>query len=92
MGLLYLSIGLLVGALSVWFALKSRMDAASAQTQSAVDNAVAQIRAQYEPQLATLNERLSGKDAQISEVQARAQDLQKRLEALQAETKELLKR
>ena len=85
MSLVYLLVGLLVGALSVWFYFKGRSNAFAAKTQSEIDNAVAQTRASYEPQLATLNERLSGKETQIAEAHALAQDLQKRLEVLQAE-------
>lgn len=76
--LLFLLIGLGVGAAAAWLIAKGRADASTAKA-----------RAEVEPQLSALNERLAGKDALLAEAQGRSSELDKRLAAIQTELSDL---
>ena len=72
--ILTLLAGLVTGALAVWLILKAR-----------AANAASEVRAEIQPELATLKERVSAKEQQIAQLQAalHAEEEQKKQLALQ---------
>jgi len=75
---LFLLIALVLGGVVGFFLAKGRVDAAVSRARSEADS-----------QLAPLNERLAGKDNLVAEAQARAGDLERKIEALQKEASDL---
>jgi len=72
--ILTLLAGLVTGALAVWLILKAR-----------AANAASEVRAEIQPELATLKERVSAKEQQIAQLQAalHAEEEQQKQLALQ---------
>jgi DNA recombination protein RmuC len=73
-----LVVGLVLGGMVVWLLLKPK-----------IAHALTQARAEFEPQLATLSERVRAKDGRTVDLQTELQNREARIEALQNQVAEL---